>query len=86
MIIFYTCVTNDYDKIVIPYKDPDVRYVCFYDSGVEPEAEGWEYIPLTVEGTCPVRRSYHPKLRPDLYFNAGDTLSLIHISEPTRPY
>ena len=73
MIIFYTCVTNDYDKIVIPYKDPDVRYVCFYDSGVEPEAEGWEYIPLTVEGTCPVRRSYHPKHRPDLYFNAGDT-------------
>ena len=73
MIIFYTCVTNDYDKIVIPYKDPDVRYVCFYDSGVEPEAEGWEYIPLTVEGTCPVRRSYHPKHRPDLYFDAGDT-------------
>ena len=73
MIIFYTCVTNGYDKIVEPYKDPDVRYVCFYDDGVEPEAEGWEYIKLTIEGTCPVRRSYHPKHRPDLYFDEGAT-------------
>ena len=73
MIIFYTCVTNGYDKIVEPYKDPDVKYVCFYDDGVEPEAKGWEYIKLTVEGTCPVRRSYHPKHRPDLYFDEGST-------------
>ena len=73
MIIFYTCVTNGYDKIVEPYKDPDVKYVCFYDDGVEPEAKGWEYIKLTVEGTCPVRRSYHPKHRPDLYFDKGST-------------
>ena len=73
MIIFYTCVTNGYDKIVEPYEDPDVKYVCFYDDGVEPEAKGWEYIKLTVEGTCPVRRSYHPKHRPDLYFDEGST-------------
>ena len=73
MIIFYTCVTNSYDKIVEPYEDPDVKYVCFYDDGVEPEAKGWEYIKLTVEGTCPVRRSYHPKHRPDLYFDKGST-------------
>ena len=68
MITFYTCVTNGYDKIVEPYQDPDVRYVCFYDDGVEPEAEGWEYIPLTVPGACPVRRSYYPKHLPHLYF------------------
>lgn len=73
MIIFYTCVTNGYDKIVKPYEDPDVKYICFYDDGVEPDAEGWEYVKLTVEGTCPVRRSYHPKHRPDLYFEAGST-------------
>jgi len=73
LIIFYTCVTNGYDKIVEPYKDPDVRYVCFYDDGVEPEAKGWEYIPLTVNGTCPVRRSYHPKHCPHLYFEQGET-------------
>ena len=72
MITFYTCVTNSYDKIVEPYQDPDVRYVCFYDDGVEPEAKGWEYIPLTVDGTCPVRRSYHPKHLPHLYFEPGE--------------
>ena len=72
MITFYTCVTNSYDKIVEPYQDPDVRYVCFYDDGVEPEAEGWEYIPLTVPGACPVRRSYYPKHLPHLYFEPGE--------------
>ena len=80
MIIFYTCVTNGYDKIVQPYCDADSRFVCFYDDGVEPEAKGWEYIPLTVPGTCPVRRSYHPKHCPHLYFEEGDTVVWVDAS------
>ena len=80
MIIFYTCVTNGYDKIVQPYCDANSRFVCFYDDGVEPEAKGWEYIPLTVPGTCPVRRSYHPKHCPHLYFEEGDTVVWVDAS------
>ena len=80
MIIFYTCVTNGYDKIVEPHPDPDIKYVCFYDDGVEPEANGWEYRKLTVEGTCPVRRSYHPKHCPHLYFEEGDTVVWVDAS------
>jgi len=70
-MIIYTCVTNGYDKLSTPYIDPDVRYVCFYD-GEKPTAEGWEYIPLGLEIECPVRRSYHPKHLPQVYFKEGD--------------
>ena len=66
-MIFYTCITNGYDKLAPPPKS-DARFVCFYD-GDKPETEGWEYIKLEIDEPCPVRKSYHPKHCPHLYFD-----------------
>ena len=66
-MIFYTSITNGYDKIISPPK-VDHRFVCFYD-GDKPEVDGWEYIKLEIDEPCPVRKSYHPKHCPHLYFD-----------------
>ena len=76
-MIFYTSVTNNYDRLASPPEIPeeiDVRFVCFYD-GDQPDADGWEYIKLELDEECPVRRSYHPKHCPHLYFeNNSETV------------
>ena len=41
-MIFYTSITNGYDKLSSP-PEVDARFVCFYD-GDKPETDGWEYI------------------------------------------
>jgi hypothetical protein len=71
-MIIYTCITNGYDKISNEtYYDPDIRYVCFYDGEID-KVGNWEYIPLDLDITCPVRKSYHPKHLPHHYFDVGE--------------
>lgn len=70
-MIFYTCITNGYDKLPQVYIDSEVRYVCFHDGSIELEGP-WEFIELEYEHDCPVRRSYHPKHCPHLYFDEGE--------------
>ena len=73
-MIIYTSITNNYDELAPPFIHPEVDYICFYD-GKKPEAEGWEYIELDVDISCPVRKSYHPKHCPNLYFeNDSETV------------
>lgn len=69
-MIFYTSITNGYDRLESP-PVTDARFVCFYD-GDKPEVEGYEYIKLEIDEECPVRKSYHPKHRPDLYFDSNE--------------
>ena len=69
-MIFYTSITNGYDRLESP-PVTDARFICFYD-GDKPEVEGYEYIKLEIDEECPVRKSYHPKHRPDLYFNSNE--------------
>ena len=69
-MIFYTSITNGYDRLESP-PVTDARFVCFYD-GDKPKVEGYEYIKLEIDEECPVSKSYHPKHRPDLYFDANE--------------
>ena len=80
-MIFYTCITNGYDKLPQVYIDPEVRYVCFHDGSIELEGP-WEFIELEYEHDCPVRRSYHPKHCPHLYFEKGKETVWIDASYP----
>ena len=66
-MIIYTAITNGYDKLAEPPETGD-RFVCFYD-GDKPQTDGWEYIKLEIDEACPVRKSYHPKHCPHLYFD-----------------
>ena len=66
-MIIYTSITNLYDKLESPYDHPEVDYICFYD-GEKPDVDGWKYIELKSDITCPVRRSYLPKHCPHLFF------------------
>ena len=36
----------------------------------------WKYIKIDVEEECPVRRSYHPKHCPHLYFDEGEYVGM----------
>ena len=83
-MIFYTCITNGYDKLAPPPK-ADARFVCFYD-GDKPETEGWEYIKLEIDESCPVRKSYHPKHCPNLYFDKGAYTVWIDACYPISDY
>tara|TARA_B100001057_G_scaffold487566_2_gene570495 strand:- start:419 stop:1945 length:1527 start_codon:yes stop_codon:yes gene_type:complete len=67
-MIFYTSITNGYDKLSTPPKS-DVKFICFYD-GDKPDTDGWEYRKIEIDEECPVRKSYHPKHCPHLYFDA----------------
>ena len=67
-MIFYTAITNGYDKLAPPPIADDVLFICFYD-GDKPDVDGWIYIPIEIEEKCPVRKSYHPKHCPHLYFD-----------------
>ena len=69
-MIFYTSITNGYDKLSPPPKS-DVKFICFQD-GDKPDTEGWEYRKIEIDEECPVRKSYHPKHCPHLYFDAND--------------
>ena len=68
-MIFYTAITNGYDKLAPPPKS-NVKFICFYD-GDQPDTEGWEYRKIDIDEKCPVRKSYHPKHCPHLYFESG---------------
>ena len=65
-MIFYTSITNGYDKLSPP-PISDVKFICFYD-GDKPSTDGWEYRKIVIDEECPVRKSYHPKHCPQLYF------------------
>ena len=65
-MIFYTSITNGYDKLSPP-PISDVKFICFYD-GDKPSTDGWEYRKIGIDEECPVRKSYHPKHCPQLYF------------------
>ena len=80
-MIIYTSVTNGYDKLVPPPIADDVLFICFHD-GIKPDAEGWIYIPLEVDEKCPVRKSYHPKHCPHLYFDKNAQTVWIDASYP----
>ena len=71
-MIFYTCITNGYDKVPDVFYDPDCKYICFHDGSIDTTKEPWIYIELDEKEECPVRRSYHPKHCPHLYFDEGD--------------
>ena len=72
-MIFYTSITNGYDKLSAP-PESDVKFICFYD-GDKPDTDGWEYIKIEIDEECPVRKSYHPKHCPHLYFHP-DTVTV----------
>ena len=91
-MIFYTSITNGYDELSPPPKSDtqlgyfkklyeSVKFVCFYD-GEKPEVEGWEYRHIEIEEECPVRKSYHPKHCPHLYFDAEEITVWIDASYP----
>ena len=87
-MIFYTSVTNNYDRLASPpelSEDVDVRFICFYD-GDQPDADGWEYIKLEIDEECPVRKSYHPKHCPHLYFKSGVSTVWIDASYSISKY
>lgn len=71
-MIFYTCITNGYDTVPDVYYDKDCQYICFHDGTIETTKPLWKYIKIDVEEECPVRRSYHPKHCPHLYFDEGE--------------
>ena len=71
-MIFYTCITNGYDTVPDVYYDKDCQYICFHDGSIETTKPLWKYIKIDVEEECPVRRSYHPKHCPHLYFDEGE--------------
>ena len=71
-MIFYTCITNGYDTVPDVYYDKDCQYICFHDGTIETTKAPWKYVKLEVEEECPVRRSYHPKHCPHLYFDEGE--------------
>ena len=65
-MIFYTAITNGYDELAPPPKS-NAKFICFHD-GDKPDTEGWEYREIEIDEDCPVRKSYHPKHCPHLYF------------------
>ena len=84
-MIFYTSITNGYDKLSSPPIADDVLFICFYD-GDKPDVDGWIYIPLEIEEKCPVRKSYHPKHCPHLYFDKGAVTVWIDACYPISDY
>ena len=84
-MIFYTSITNGYDRLVPPPKADDVLFICFYD-GEKPTASGWTYIPLEIEEDCPVRKSYHPKHCPHLYFDKDKEVVWIDACYPVTKF
>ena len=81
-MIFYTSITNGYDELSPPPTsdtqigyfqtlNESVKFICFYD-GDKPDTDGWEYRKIEIEEECPVRKSYHPKHCPHLYFDADE--------------
>ena len=84
-MIFYTSITNGYDKLSSPPIADDVLFICFYD-GDKPDVDGWIYIPLEIEEKCPVRKSYHPKHCPHLYFDKNAKTVWIDACYPISDY
>ena len=77
-MIFYTSITNGYDKLSPPPQS-DYKFICFYD-GDKPDTEGWEYRKIEIDEECPVRKSYHPKHCPHLYFKPNSVTIWIDAS------
>jgi len=81
-LIFYTCITNDYDWVPDAYYDSSCRYVCFHDGSIETQKAPWEYVLLEEIEECFVRKSYHPKHLPHHYFDEGEFTVWIDASYP----
>ncbi len=84
-MIIYTSITNGYDKLEVPPEADDVLFICFYD-GEQPKTDGWVYIPLEIDEECPVRKSYHPKHCPHLYFEKGKETVWIDACYPVTKF